>query len=322
MAYAILAAAALQPGKFINEFCDATSFKGDFANWLGGLTPCFADVAVLGSAHLVAIIALSVRLTYVLSARTDRYKLQKGSWWMTLLQTMSAAACLLIALFILNGRLATSDAALIPSRRTRGVAPFEWVGLGLEIASWLLFSFTLGLELSGSYTPKRSWLRRFPVVFIFAGELAKLRIVLQLHRTRGYFWWLYVAYCCFEGLLALLALLYFPPRDSLLLWSERDDGYLPLTAEAVEDTAESRSNPEAGANLWGRFTFSWLSPLMKLGYKRPLMLEDIFELAKADQVQTVSRDFDRHWKAQLAKRVLEGSPRWKAHLCGQWGTSS
>jgi len=41
---------------------------------------------------------------------------------------------------------------------------------------------------------------------------------------------------CFEGLLALLALLYFPPRDSLLLWSERDDGYLvrsPLIAGFV-----------------------------------------------------------------------------------------
>jgi len=38
------------------------------------------------------------------------------------------------------------------------------------------------------------------------------------------------------------------------------------------------------------------------------MLEDIFELAKADQVQTVSRDFDRHWKAQLAKKGTGGKP--------------
>ena len=81
-----------------------------------------------GSAHLVAIVALSARLAYVRSARTDRYKLQGWSWRLHLVQALSTAACLLIALFLLNGRLATSSASLIPSRRSRGVAPYEWVG--------------------------------------------------------------------------------------------------------------------------------------------------------------------------------------------------
>lgn len=44
------------------------------------------------------------------------------------------------------------------------------------------------------------------------------------------------------------------------------------------------------------------------GYKRPLMLEDIFDLAPEDQVQVVSRDFERHWKAQLAKKGTGGEP--------------
>ena len=46
---ATAAAAAIIPSRAIDEFCDAASFEGDFSNWLGGLTPCFADVAVLGA---------------------------------------------------------------------------------------------------------------------------------------------------------------------------------------------------------------------------------------------------------------------------------
>ena len=42
------AAAAVLPSRFVDCFCDAASFQGDFDNWLGGLTPCFADVVVLG----------------------------------------------------------------------------------------------------------------------------------------------------------------------------------------------------------------------------------------------------------------------------------
>lgn len=41
-------AAAVLPADFIDAFCDAGSFNGDFHNWLRGFTPCFADVAVLG----------------------------------------------------------------------------------------------------------------------------------------------------------------------------------------------------------------------------------------------------------------------------------
>ena len=81
-----------------------------------------------GTAHLLAIIFLAVRLAYVRSSQVDRFKLTGVSWWLHLLQAAAAAACLLINLFLLNGRLATSRASLIPSARLRGVSPYEWVG--------------------------------------------------------------------------------------------------------------------------------------------------------------------------------------------------
>ena len=81
-----------------------------------------------GSAHLIAITFLATRLAYVRSSRADRFKLTGVAWWLHLLQAATAAACLLITLFLLNGRLATSRASLIPSARARGVSPYEWVG--------------------------------------------------------------------------------------------------------------------------------------------------------------------------------------------------
>jgi hypothetical protein len=52
------------------------------------------------------------------------------------------------------------------------------------------------------------------------------RFVLQLSRTRAYFFWLYVGYCGCEAVLATLALVWYPPKSQLLLWSPHDEGYL------------------------------------------------------------------------------------------------
>ena len=71
---------------------------------------------------------LAARLAYVRSNQVDRFKLTGVAWWLHLLQAAAAAACLLITLFLLNGRLATSRASLIPSARVRGISPYEWVG--------------------------------------------------------------------------------------------------------------------------------------------------------------------------------------------------
>ena len=52
------------------------------------------------------------------------------------------------------------------------------------------------------------------------------RFVLELDRTRAYFFWLYVGYFCCEALLAVLALVWYPPKGQLLLWSPHEEGYL------------------------------------------------------------------------------------------------
>ena len=45
---------------------------------------------------------------------------------------------------------------------------------GVGIVTWALFAAAYVVELN-RYCPRRTWLLRFPVLFIFAGELAKAR---------------------------------------------------------------------------------------------------------------------------------------------------
>lgn len=37
-------------------------------------------------------------------------------------------------------------------------------------------------------------------------------------------------------------------------------------------------NPEKHANFFSKLTFSWLNPLLLTGYKRPLEVDDLYEI--------------------------------------------
>ena len=53
------------------------------------------------------------------------------------------------------------------------------------------------------------------------------------------------------------------------------------------------------ATLFSRLTFSWLNPILSLGYKRPLTPEDMWELSEDDKTAAVRQDFEREWKKEL-----------------------
>ncbi len=52
--------------------------------------------------------------------------------------------------------------------------PLPSAGYSLAILSWLLF-LSIFLRELGSYSPSRTFLWRFPIFLIFAGQLAKLK---------------------------------------------------------------------------------------------------------------------------------------------------
>ncbi|KAI8362629.1 multi drug resistance-associated protein MRP [Blakeslea trispora] len=66
-----------------------------------------------------------------------------------------------------------------------------------------------------------------------------------------------------------------------------------------EDEYES---PEEKVNIFGRLTFEWMTPLMRLGYQKPLTMEDLWNLKSDDQSANVSTQFQQNWQKELAKQ--------------------
>ena len=71
-------------------------------------------------------------------------------------------------------------------------------------------------------------------------------------------------------------------------------------------------HPEERADVCSRITFSWLTPLLKLGAERPLVLEDVFELRAPFRVNAVSASFDAAWEAEVQRAKGEEAKRQSA----------
>uniref|UniRef100_A0A8C4QJ70 ABC transporter TMD0 domain-containing protein n=1 Tax=Eptatretus burgeri TaxID=7764 RepID=A0A8C4QJ70_EPTBU len=60
-------------------------------------------------------------------------------------------------------------------------------------------------------------------------------------------------------------------------------------------------SPEEDASFLNKLLFTWFDRMVYLGYKKPLEMEDLWELKAKDKADAVSRAFGWNWKAE---RVL------------------
>ncbi|KAL3160420.1 hypothetical protein ABBQ32_010743 [Trebouxia sp. C0010 RCD-2024] len=146
---------------------------------------------------------------------------------------------------------------------------------------------------------ERTWLWRFPLVLIAAGQVAQLRFVILLSDDKDYFFILYAVYVGMNMLLAGIALLHWPGADQLELVND-PDGYQVLADRQVVDS--KRVCPEAKAGIFSIITFGWISNLMRQGYRAPLQFEDIWDLPPDDRVDVLAKRFRPIWKEQLERR--------------------
>ncbi|KAJ1936867.1 hypothetical protein FBU59_004922, partial [Linderina macrospora] len=61
----------------------------------------------------------------------------------------------------------------------------------------------------------------------------------------------------------------------------------------------AHQSPEQRANIFERLTFTWMTPLLELGYHKPLQLEDTWELMPEYRPDVVTDHFQRNWQAEL-----------------------
>uniref|UniRef100_A0A8C5PJK7 Canalicular multispecific organic anion transporter 1 n=1 Tax=Leptobrachium leishanense TaxID=445787 RepID=A0A8C5PJK7_9ANUR len=69
----------------------------------------------------------------------------------------------------------------------------------------------------------------------------------------------------------------------------------------------TKKNPELTASFISRITFNWYNSIIMKGYKRPLEMDDIWELNEEDTTKTNYDVFDKHMKAEvkIAKMDLQ-----------------
>lgn len=74
---------------------------------------------------------------------------------------------------------------------------------------------------------------------------------------------------------------------------------LPKKASTYEALVEDGECPVEYATVFSLLTFSWMTPLMKYGYKQFLTEEDLWGLAHEDTTKSTGEAFDKSWKRQV-----------------------
>ncbi|CAI7803035.1 unnamed protein product, partial [Closterium sp. NIES-53] len=89
-------------------------------------------------------------------------------------------------------------------------------------------------------------------------------------------------------------------------------GYVPLAARPVGGVEGEAAEEEGGDNqgqvcpedhtsFINRLTFGWMTPLMALGYRRPLEDSDVWRLNDGDRTATVYGRFERMWREEKGR---------------------
>uniref|UniRef100_A0A8B9GBF2 Canalicular multispecific organic anion transporter 1 n=1 Tax=Amazona collaria TaxID=241587 RepID=A0A8B9GBF2_9PSIT len=73
----------------------------------------------------------------------------------------------------------------------------------------------------------------------------------------------------------------------------------------VAGNAESALNPEVTASFLSSITFEWYSSMVFKGYRKPLEIEDIWELKAEDKMQSIYTVFEKNMKTAVRKAQAE-----------------
>ena len=79
--------------------------------------------------------------------------------------------------------------------------------------------------------------------------------------------------------------------------------------EIQEHLSRRKVNPYDTANIFSRISFTWMSGLMKTGYEKYLVEEDMFKLPESFGSEELAEKLDKNWENQL-KRTSNPSLTW------------
>ncbi|KFU91467.1 Canalicular multispecific organic anion transporter 1, partial [Chaetura pelagica] len=154
--------------------------------------------------------------------------------------------------------------------------------------------------------------------------IATWLLVLLIHHTRRFclrrdswilFCFLILSLLCgvlpFQSLLrrALQAPISDVPRFVLFFISYGLQLLLFLVSGISDVPAETKKiaekNPEVTASFLSTITFEWYTSMVFKGYRKPLEIEDIWELKSKDKIQAISTVFEKNMKTAVKKAQAE-----------------
>ncbi|KAK1281545.1 ABC transporter C family member 2 [Acorus calamus] len=264
-------------------------------NAFGAYTPCGINSLVLCISHL-ALTGLCIyriwRIKKDFSVQRFRLKSNYYNYFLGFL----AAYCAAEPLFRLAMGISVSN---LDGEAT--LAPFEIVSLLIEALAWCTMFVLIGIETK-VYICEFRWYVRFGVIYILIGEavIFNLALAVREYYNQSVFY-LFTSEIICQVLFGILLIIYVPNLDPY-------PGYTPIRTEMLDDNTEYESLPggenicpERHVNVISKIIFSWMTPLMQQGFKRPITEKDVWKLDSWDETETLNSSFQKCWLEETRK---------------------
>ncbi|KAJ1698124.1 hypothetical protein LUZ63_006636 [Rhynchospora breviuscula] len=276
-------------------------------NAFGVYTPCGMETVVLGISHLALFGVCFYRIWRTTKdLKVQRYIMKSKTYSYVLM--IFAAFCVAEALCRVVMGYSTMNLDGQSS-----LAPFEVLTLLIEAAAWSCMLVMLITETK-IYIREFRWYIRFVMIYVLIGEITVFNLVFAI---RDYLsptsLYLYITELACKFLFGILLMGHLPSLEPY-------SGYTPLRSEILSENmayeplaSEESICPERHVNIFSRILFSWMTPLIQQGHKRPITDKDIWKLDTWDQTETTYTRFQQCWIEETHKpkpwllRALNGS---------------
>lgn len=258
--------------KFVQPLCGNEEGWGPLSPHRWDFTPCFLDVWIT-SVSVWGILG-GLGAIWFLCKKNSEQSVKKDWHFYTKLAVIGALV------------VTTAVQAALQIERLPGIwyGDFRFWSTILNILSLAVIFYVQYIEHWRSRTPNGVVLLYWLFLLIVYG--VKLRSLIEQH-----FFKIHVAYFTVFTLnlgLAGLAL--------VLEW------LVPKRVSAYDALGDEDECPIEYANLFSVLTFSWMTPLMKYGYKEFLTQDDLWNLRKRDTTRSTSAAFEESWGIELDKK--------------------
>ncbi|XP_019419725.1 PREDICTED: ABC transporter C family member 2-like [Lupinus angustifolius] len=263
-------------------------------NAFGAYTPCAVDSLVISVSQLILLGSCIYRIWLLRKDFTVKRFCLRSKLYNYILGLL-AAYCVAEPLF----RLFTGMSILSLDGQTH-LAPFEIVSLIIEALAWCSMLILIGIETK-VYIHKFRWFVRFAAIYSIIGSAVLFNLIISVKEfySRSVLY-LYISEVVCQALFAILLLVYIPTLDPY-------PGYTPIRSELVtDDTYDELPGgeticPERRANILSKILFSWMNPIMRQGYEKPLTEKDVWKLDPWDRTETLNNNFQRCWDEESKK---------------------